>query len=297
MLDQKVLQPAQLVMDDVALEIRVDKLPVKQGDEYTWIGHDLYLNETNHRGTYWAPFWGAVNNGELLTAEQALQNFAYFLNVVTNNGENTNHVIEQFNFYDNTPYFPNNANIKPDEIDDFLLGAAPMLEKYSHGFGVWAYRDYVDNGIHNGSFELGTDGWSIDGDTEIKSEAGDEMLTMSAGSEISQSFQAGKRFMLISQYQDLQFCVDAKDVGELAILVEGEVVQNWNLQAGENCTSLDAEAFRKTTPTTFGVKAITAIQIDELNLYGFTQILGLYDAQGKPAQNLAAYRKLNELVD
>jgi hypothetical protein len=43
--------------------------------------------------------------------------------------------------------------------------------------------------------------------------------------------------------------------------------------------------------------AITKAQIDELSLHGFTQKLGLYDADGQPAKNLAAYQALNAVFD
>jgi hypothetical protein len=294
MLDKQVLQPAQSVFSNAALEIRVDKLPIKQGDHYTWIEHNLYLNETNHRGTYWAPFWGAENKGELLTAEQALKNFKYFLKIVSNKGQNTNHVIEQFNFYDNTPYFPNNANIKADEIDDFLLGAAPLLKEYSQGFGVWAYRDYQDNALLNSSFEMGTEGWQVEGSITVIDDNDDQSLSMTAGAAISQSMVAEERMLLVSTYTTLDLCLYAEVSSELEISLNGTLISSWPLQAGKNCTSMPAEPFKKTA-TTITLRAKTKAQIDELNLHGFTQELGLYDAYGQPAKNLAAYQALNAL--
>lgn len=297
MLDSKVLKPTQSVFENAALEIRVDKLPIKQGDQYTWVGHDLYLEETNHRGTYWAPFWGAKNESELLTAEQALNNFKYFLKVVTDQGKNTNHVIEQFNFFDNTPYFPKNANIKSDEIDDFLIGAAPLLEDFTQGFGVWAYRDYQDNGLHNSSFEMGVDGWQTQGLLEIINSDEDQRLLMAAGASIEQSFIASDRFMLASAYEQLELCLIADNNGQLTINLNQDDSIAWNLLAGKNCTSIPAEPFKSNNATTIKFTAKTKVQIDELSLHGFTQKLGLYDTEGKPAMNLEAYKKLNGLVE
>lgn len=294
MLDKQVLQPTQSVFNNAALEIRVDKLPIKQGDQYTWIGHDLYLDEANHRGTYWAPFWGAENKGELLTAEQALKNFKYFLKVVSDEGKNTNHVIEQFNFFDNTPYFPNNANIKADEIDDFLLGAAPLLEEYSQGFGVWAYRDYQDNGLLNGSFEMGTEGWQVEGPITVIDDNDDQSLSMTAGAAISQSMIAEERMMLVSTYTTLDLCLYAELNSELEIHIDGSPLASWPLQVGENCTTITAEPFKKGL-TTLSLMAKTKAQIDELSLHGFTQKLGLYDAAGQAAENLDAYQALNAI--
>ncbi len=90
--------------------------------------------------------------------------------------------------------------------------------------------------------------------------------------------------MLVSSYSELEISVD------------GESVQNWSLHAGKNCTTIAAAPFNKTSPTTFSLKAISTAQIDELKLFGFTKKLGLYDANGKPAAHLEAYRQLNSLI-
>lgn len=295
LLDERVLKPAQSTFPNAAMEIRVDKLPIQQGNHYTWVGHDLYLQEKNHRGTYWAPFWGAENKGELLSAEQALINFEHFLKVVTNDQENTNHVIEQFNFYDNTPYFPNNANIKPEEIDDFLLGSAALLKDYSQGFGVWAYWDYEDNGLFNGSFEMGLEGWQVQGKVAVINDRSDQQLMMTAGSSIKQSFVAGDRFMLAGSYGSLNLCIQSNTRSELVIKINELYQSSWSIKQGNNCTNIDAEPFKKNTPTSVTLSATQDVEFDELNLNGFTQVLGLYDADGKPSQNLEAYKKLNAM--
>ncbi len=295
MFEQKVLKPAQSIFPNAAMEIRVDKLPIKQKEQYTWIGHDLHLEESNLRGTYWAPFWGAENKGELISAEQALKNFNYLLKTVSDNGNNINHLVEQFNFYDNTVHYPNNANIKPEEIDDFLLGAAPLLKKYSRGFGVWAYRDYHDSAILNGSFEMGTEGWHIDGLAEIQTQQQDQSLLMQAGSSITQRFLADKRFKLLVKYQNITLCVMANQKAVIEVKVDGVVLKEWQIEPEQNCTQISAEPFKLRVPLLFSIQAQSEVLIDEIKLFGFTQMLGLYDAEGNPAQNLDAYRKLNGL--
>lgn len=295
MFAQKILLPAQEIFPNAAMEIRVDKLPIKQNNQYTWIGHDLHLEESNLRGTYWAPFWGAENKGELLSAKQALKNFQHLLKVASDDGKNINHVVEQFNFYDNTIHYPNNANIKPDEIDEFLIGAAPLLKQYSRGFGVWAYRDYHDSAILNGSFEMGKKGWQIDGAAEIQSENQDESLFMHAGSSITQKFLADKRFKLLINYQEISICVVSDVDAVLEIKVDGVTLKEWQVRPEKNCTQLDAEAFKLRVPLLFTIKTQSDVLIDEIKLFGFTQVLGLYDTDGNPAKNLAAIRKLNDL--
>ncbi len=297
MLDKNILKPTQAVFENAALEIRVDKDPVKQDDEYIWVGHDLYLDEPNHRGSYWAPFWGAANQGELLTAEQALKNFKYFLKYITDDGRSINHVIEQFNFTDNTPYFPNNANIEPDQLEEFLLAAVPLLKKYSVGVGVWAYRDYVDNALFNGAFEFGLDGWVTTQQAVVKNMAGDHWLALDSGASIAQTFRPRDRFMLISNYQQVSLCLQARQATTLDVKVNDEPLAAWDLTPGKNCTQLPAEPLNTAEPATFSLSSQHYVELDELQLFGFTQHLGLYDADGSAGVNLATYRQLNKLLD
>lgn len=295
-LDKEVLKPAQSVFDHAAMEIRVDKLPIKQGEHYTWVGHDLYLDETNHRGTYWAPFWGAANQGELLTASQALKNFEFFLNYVTADGQNIDHVIEQFNFTDNTPYFPNNANIIPEQIDDFLLAAAPLLKQRTRGAGVWSYRDYTDNALYNSSFEMGLDGWQVNGEVDLLGNDDDQHVVMHSHSQIKQSFISVDRFMLIGAYDTVQLCLNAAQGGAIKVLLDEVNLGQFNLPEGRSCVDLEASGFNSQTPVTFAVLAVEKTSLDELQLSGFTQRLGLYDAQGQPGPYLEAYRTLNQML-
>lgn len=296
MLDQKILRPTQEVFPHASLEIRVDKDPVHNGDQKIWIGHDLYLDDTNHKGTYWAPFWGASNQGELLSAEQALITFEYFLKYITGDGKNINHVIEQFNFYDNTPYFPNNANIKPDEIDDFLAGAAPLLKAYSQGAGVWAYRDYADNALYNASFEMGLDGWHTEGIINLVGDANGREVSMTPGSSIDQSFYAAERFMLISQYETVNFCFTVGQSSKLEVLVNNQPLIQKEATQGKNCWLLDASLLKSTKQVNFKVVSKSPATIDELSLHGFTQKLGLYQSNGEAGQYIPAYRKLNNAL-
>ncbi len=297
MLDKNILKPTQAVFDNAALEIRVDKDPVKQDDEYIWVGHDLYLDEPNHRGSYWAPFWGAANQGELLTAEQALKNFKYFLKYITDDGRSINHVIEQFNFTDNTPYFPNNANIEPAQLPEFLLATAPLLKEYSVGAGVWTYRDYVDNALFNGAFEFDLDGWEATPQVTVKNINGDRWLSLPAGASVSQTFRPERRFMLVSAYEEVTLCLQARQAATLEVSVNDQTLTAWDLVPGENCTQLPAQLLNTAEPTRFSMVSQQAVELDELQLYGFTQHLGLYDAKGQPGPNLAAYRELNRLLD
>ncbi len=301
-IDQKfeelVLDSTRTIFPQTAMEIRIDKDPVKSiKGENIWVGHKLYFNEKNHRGTYWAPFWGADNQGEKLSLKQALFNFEYFLNYVTDNGQSTNHVIEQFNFTDNTPYFPNHASLNENEVADFLHQSADLLKKYSQGYGVWAYRDYADNALYNASFEFELASWQTQGKVKVIKTEGDNQLAMMKNSSIAQSYNPHERHMLATSYQQLNLCLKSEQQGEIDVFANQELIANALLDKGRNCIKLPAEKLVNAKQVEFKIIANSDIVIDELKLYGFVQRLGVYDEFNQPSIHRDAVEQLNQQLD
>jgi hypothetical protein len=293
-LNKLILNPAKQVFPEASMEIRIDKDPAKaMNGENIWVSHDLHLDDKKHRGTYWAPFWGADNNGEIISLKQALFNFEYFLNYVTDQGKSTNHVIEQFNFTDNTPYFPNNAKLADDEVDDFLLASVPLLKKFSAGYGVWAYKDYADNALYNSSFEIGLSGWASQGNVEIITNNQDKQLQLNQSSSISQSYKPTERFMLANSYSQLNLCLDVIKPGRLEIYVNQGIQKSIDLEKGNQCYQLQALAFVNDMQEEIKFVAKTDLTIDEIKLYGFVQKLGLYDEFGQKGPYLDAIQLIN----
>ena len=291
--DELILESTKAIFPMTAMEIRTDKDPaVSSSGEKIWVEHKKYFNEPNHRGTYWAPFWGAQNNGEKLSVKQALHNFKYFLNYITNNGKSINHVIEQFNFTDNTPYFPNNATMNDEDIPEFLINSIPLLKKYSTGYGVWAYHDYADNALYNSSFEFGLDGWNSDKAT-ITGNENDQQVKLSKGGFISQTYTAHEHFMLARSYDTIQLCINSKVKGSITTYANDKKINTIDLTKGVNCYSLPSESLIK-SPTNFKIKANTDLVVDEIKLYGFVQKLGLYDEFNKESAHLETIRIMNK---
>ncbi|HFC30184.1 MAG TPA: hypothetical protein ENJ44_03970 [Oceanospirillales bacterium] len=254
----------------------------------------LHLNDKNHRGTYWAPFWGAENNYETLTLEQALFNFEYFLNYVTNQGQSTNQVIEQFNFVDNTPYFPNHAKLAEQDVAKFLQKSVPLLKKYSKGYGLWAYRDYGDNGLYNASFEFGLQGWKSQ-DATIVGDKNDQQVKIRTGGFIAQSFQASSRLLLAKSYNMLNLCINAQNKGKLAVYVNDKIDLHLQLKQGDFCYKIAADGFKQ-AQTSFKIVAESDVVLDELKLYGFVQKLDVYDEFNHESKYIEAIRKLNKAL-
>lgn len=138
----------------------MDKDPLPSESGTRWLSNDDYRDLGGLRYSYWAPFMGAENAGEKLDAAQAAHLLEYMLGEVTAGGANSEQVVDQFNFVDEAPKFKGiHAEIQPGEVAPFLQRAAPLLRKFSRGYGVWAYRDYRQNVLYNPRFLMGLRGW------------------------------------------------------------------------------------------------------------------------------------------
>jgi hypothetical protein len=181
---------ARNCIPELAFEVRVDKDPLQNAQGTTdWLGNDDYADSSHLRCSYWAPFIGAANAGEQLSAGQALELLEYSLQEQTRGGVNTWQLIDQFNFVDDTfKYSGQHARIAETEIPDFLSAAGDLLVRHSMGIGIWAWRDYVHNCIFNPGFQLGLKGWDIERGRVDRIHCSRRGLQLAAGDEVGQSF-------------------------------------------------------------------------------------------------------------
>ncbi len=159
---RQLFSTAQACVPDLSMEMRVDKDPQPTDQGIEWLDNDSYGDLAVTRFSYWAPFMGARNEGELLNAEQALVLLEHMLKSVARQGKQAKQLVDQFNFVDDTPDAGGAlAQLEPTQIDAFLLGAAPLLKQYAAGHGLWAVRDYRLNVLFNARFLMGMQGWEL----------------------------------------------------------------------------------------------------------------------------------------
>ena len=103
------------------------------------MGNNNYADTGYLRYSYWAPFIGAVNQGESLSADEALALLEYNLKEQVGDAGNIRQIIDQFNFVDDTfKYSGLNARLAETEIVPFLERCEELLPRYSCGIGIWA---------------------------------------------------------------------------------------------------------------------------------------------------------------
>jgi hypothetical protein len=168
---ERFIAPLEDMFPNAAYEQRVDgqKIFDYKGNEH-WLQFDGYRNKRAACFSYWAPFMGQKNNGEVISAETALQGLKRVESRVREKA-NRRHFIDQFNFINGTAEFTATAaRIDPAEGEAFLEQALAYLERTTLGYGLWAYRDCRENYLVNGTFEFGSYNWDIEGAARITGE-------------------------------------------------------------------------------------------------------------------------------
>jgi hypothetical protein len=201
LLMQKIFSPVAAKIPAMTFEARIDSEPLPRTGadgktEYEWIGHEKTYHPPGADviALYWAPFWGAQNQGERLDAKQSLQLFTALLDKVRQHSGSLPMFIDQLNVIDNTLGFERNATLQPAALPAFVDGAyCVMREAGVFGYAYWTTQDYAESPLYNPSFSYRLDGWKLsvaDGaEPESRLQArpsGDFDLRMSPGDRLRQ---------------------------------------------------------------------------------------------------------------
>jgi len=203
---QQVFEPLVRRLPNLSYEARIDREPLFKADAAgaksiaAWIGH-----ETTYRppgadviALYWAPFWGARNEGETLDAGQSLRLFGRLLDDVRDHSGGLPMFIDQLNIIDNTLGFERNATLQPSAYAAFTSGALCAMRKAEvFGYAYWTSSDYAESPLYNPAFAYGMDGWTLataDGTPAARRlqerPSGDFDLRLLAGDRLSQIIPA-----------------------------------------------------------------------------------------------------------
>ena len=190
----RFIAPLESLFPNAAYEQRVDSQKVadyKGGTQ--WLQFDGYREKKAACFSYWAPFMGQENVGEAVGAEAALQALRRVESRVRAKA-GRRHFIDQFNFVNGTAEFTaTSAKIDPAERTEFLAAALDYLKETVLGYGLWAYRDYRENILVNGTFELGSYNWNIEGAARIVGE-GPYWVAVEGPCRLRTKAFAGRRF-------------------------------------------------------------------------------------------------------
>ena len=300
---------AKAHLPDIAFEIRSDAYPINVDGQNVWATFELQRGSKGRRYGYWGAFYGAANNGEMLTEQQALRGLEYYLDVMNGEGMSADIVLEQFNIVDNTLDFVGyNARIAPASLPDFLKAAAPVIAKRTSGYGLWTYRNYRENWLANSAFQRGLHGWNAEGNMEIicgnanGNANATHWLVMPGGSAVTQDIHGVLRLQsTIASYPPFHILVRVKHDGEAAITHDAFVVKVAGeelIPSGHDTGRLSFDVPSTTLSNGFFTVSIrnassSTLQISDLALYAYEQVGGLYDANQNELPMAVLIRKFN----
>lgn len=289
-----ILKRSQQYFPNLSMEVRMDwdLVTDAQGNSVYYKHSGLYsCADSDFSTTMYGIPMGFENVGEIVTYEEALAQTKYTLeNFQSENGGKAVY-IDQFIFADNTPDFSNNARIKEEELDDYLLNVADTLLSYSDGYGIWTYRDYCSNMLYNPQFALADEGWEAQG-VSFGEQDGSMVCRITPAGSLRQTIPDIRDHFSTDKY----FCefdvVSLTAPGTVEIQVGDTVLQAEITHTGKIQLTLDH-------PIHFGfeISSIDAdLAIDNLKLYSQIQRGYLYDENFEELECIDEIRTLNGML-
>jgi hypothetical protein len=290
---ERFFKPAQAAFPPLSMEIRIDEDPVwnAPGELAYWHSHELSWDLPGAPWTtvYWSPAMGGENQGETLSPEEAVHRLALKMNRLRAVTGDRPIFIDQFLVEDMTPGYELNGRIPRDEVDEFLLGARPILESLTHGYAVWAWRDYAHNAVASPDFSSLPGNWV----GAVALEANDATYPLRAGDRLQRGF-GRHEFHTPGGPESAQLCIDAvvdgDETPDLRVYTSELRVQADLDTSGSGRACLDIDVSPLTTVT---LEALTDLELFTVSLAGFVQPTGLRDLEGQPKPVAQAWRTLN----
>jgi hypothetical protein len=309
---EKLYAPARAALPNLSYEARVDREPRwTEGADGTrtvgeWLAHDgmAKLPEGSVLTVYWAPFWGALNEGEQLPAARSLELLAALLDESrAKSGRPL--FVDQFNIVDNTPGHEHNAVLKPAEIPAFLHRAVCTLRAHDVvGYGIWTARDYAESPLYNPAFGYGLDGWRLTradaGDAAAALEtlpSGDFRVRLARGDTLAQAVPS--RHGRLPRGDDAlpdRACVgaDVRTPGTLELSAGGDAVRLRFDATGEQRRCVDLAP----RPADGRLDVVLRLRdgdlaVRDVQVFDHVQYGGMVDLDGAPGPLLEPVRRMN----
>ncbi len=309
---EKLHRPASGLFPGLSYEARVDREPrYETGADgkpvvAEWIAHEgMTRLPPGHALTiYWAPFWGALNQGEQLTAERSLELLGGMLHETGRDGQRRL-FLDQFNFVDNTPGHEQNAVLRPEEIASFLHRSVCVMKAGGvAGYALWTGQDYAENPLHNPAFGYGLEGWQLErraGDAQAALQplaSGDFALALAEGDRLSQLVPARRgRLMRADDGISDQICLEADATAPATLQLQAgagaAVALAFDGRGRQRaCTAIEPVPVQGDLAFSVMVER-GALRLRDVQLFDHVQYGGMYDLQGNPGPLHDAVRRMN----
>lgn len=289
-----LLYQTQNVFPNLSMEVRVDADLVVRGERYEYYNHNkTYECKGSDFVTimYGIPM-GFENKGELVSAEDAASKTDMILGNVNQVTGNKKLFVDQFLFVDNTPEFFYNAQVKSDELSEYLDFVSAVLVDQTWGYGVWTYKDYCTNILYNSEFLLDTNGWIIEGNAEIQKIENSKMLYLYSGAKIQQAIPISRYRRGSEVHVEFDLINVNKEENGKVILSLGEEMELSITKDGRYSCVFENKEYHS-----FSLQTDTDIVIDNMKVYTHVQEGELYTLEGAEDSCIASIRNMNHKID
>lgn len=283
-----LLADSQTVFPGLSMEVRADGDPVykEDGSMYYYSHHATYpCDGAEYSALMYSVSMGQRNESDRISAGEALAAMNRNMNSLTSlSGKK--YYAEQLLYMDSTEAFSYNTQIHDEETDDFVRALSPVLQQTTMGYGLWVYRNYVNNCVYNGQFGLGTSGWKFYKGSAVEDFNGTKMAHLGEGGIITQEL-AGR--MSGGPAIHVEFYA-APELNNATLRVKlGEEEQKVKIQEGGT--------YQLTFPWThhynLTISTDKRAYVDDIRVYTYEQYGRIYGKDGSEQDLADDFRILN----
>ncbi len=284
----KFLADSQTKFPGLSMEVRADGDPVyrKDGSMY-YYSHDITYpcDGAEYSALMYSVSMGQINEGNRISAAQALASMNHNMNWFTSKS-GKKFFAEQLLYMDSTEQFSYNTQILEDETDDFVRELAPILQQTTMGYGLWVYRNYVNNCVYNGQFGLGTTGWKFHRNSAVEDVNGVKMAHLGKSGIITQELNGrmtGGPSIHVELYAapEFQGADLTVELGEAKQEIKVTEAGTYKIQ------------FPWSRDHRLRITAGDGVFLDDIRVYTYEQFGRIYDKEGNEQDLADDFRILN----
>ena len=284
-----LLAQSQTVFPGLSMEVRADGDPVyrQDGSMYYYSHHVTYpCNGAEYSALMYSVSMGQKNESDRISAGEALAATDRNLDALgALSGKK--YYAEQLLYMDTTEEFSYNTQVHDEEVDDYVCGLAPILQKNTMGYGLWVYRNYVNNCVYNGQFGLDTTGWRFSGNCNVEEVDGTMMACLAKGSSITQNLTG----RMSGGKVQVEFYAKPEFSNSVVTVTIGSKTQEIKVPKAGTYTCQFTYPWNEEFTITIGSNK--RAYVDDVRVYTYEQYGRIYDKEGNEQDLADDFRFLN----
>lgn len=281
------LAETQTVFPGISMEVRADGDPIYDPEGTYYYSHKATYpcSGAEYSAVMYSVSMGQKNEYDRISAETALEASDRTLSsLAALSGKKL--YAEQLLYMDSTEEFSHNTQVLEDEVDDYVRALAPALQKSTIGYGLWVYRNYVNNCVYNGQFGLDFTGWGFGSKDQIQEVNGDRKAVLAKKGMLSQKI-TGR----LGYAEEIQVEFWAEPTGGVVSL---EVtLGNTTKRVGVAKAGIYTLTFPWMNEYDLKIRTNRGVRLDDIRVYTYEQYGKLYGTRGEEQELADDFRILN----